>query len=116
LPDKNNVNKSNAIENGANMKKKNPLVAAILNLILPGIGFAYLGSAALIVAGIVLFVSSTAIEIIYYKHTVGMVAKPSYWVWSILGALALAAITFVLTRIFNKGIQEKGENLPEKNL
>jgi hypothetical protein len=116
LPDKNNVNKSNAIENGANMKKKNPLVAAILNLILPGIGFAYLGSAALIVAGIVLFISSTAIEIIYYKHTVGMASRPSYWVWSILGALSLAVITFALTKILNKSIQEKGENLPEKNL
>jgi hypothetical protein len=91
------------------MKKKNPWVAAVLNLILPGIGFAYLGSAALIVAGIVLFISSTAIEIIYYKHTVGMAARPSYWVWSILGALALAVITFALTKILNKSIEGKGE-------
>ena len=110
MPDKNNVNKSNAIENGANMKKKNPLVAAILNLILPGIGFAYWGSAALIVAGIVLFISNTAIEIIYYKHTVGMAERPSYWVWSILGALSLAVITFALTKRINKSIPEKANN------
>jgi len=91
------------------MKKRNPWIAAILNLIFPGIGFAYLGSAALIVAGIVLFISSTAIEIIYYKHTVGMASRPSYWMWSILGALSLAVITFLLTKVYNRSIPAKGE-------
>jgi small-conductance mechanosensitive channel len=85
------------------MRKKNPWVAAILNFFFPGIGFAYLGSTALIVGGMVLFISDFAISIIYYKHTVGMAGRPSYWVWSILGALALAVITFVLTKIINKG-------------
>ena len=89
------------------MKKKNPWLAAILNLIFPGIGFAYLGSAALIVSGVVLFISTTAIEIIYYKYTVGMAERPSYWVWSILGALSLAVITFVLTKALNRSIQQK---------
>jgi len=84
------------------MKKKNPWVAAILNLIFPGIGFAYLGSAPLILGGIVLFISDLYIGIIYYRHTVGMAQRPSYWVWSILGALSLAVITFALTRIINK--------------
>jgi hypothetical protein len=91
------------------MKTKNPGVAAILNLILPGIGFAYLGSAALIVSGIVLFISDFAIGIIYYKHTVGMAERPSYWVWSSLGALSLAVITFVLTKVYNRSIKPKGE-------
>jgi len=77
-------------------------VAAILNLIFPGIGFAYLGSAPLIVGGIVLFISDLSIGIIYYKHTVGMAERPSYWVFSILGALALAVITFALTKTINK--------------
>ena len=89
------------------MKKKNPWLAAILNLIFPGIGFAYLGSVALIVSGIVFFISTTAIEIIYYKYTVGMATRPSYWVWSILGGLALAVITFVLTKALNRSIQQK---------
>ena len=84
------------------MKKKNPWVAAILNLIFPGIGFAYLGSAPLIVGGIVLFISDLYMGIIYYRHTVGMAGRPSYWVFSILGALALAVITFALTKIINK--------------
>ena len=84
------------------MRKKNPWVAAILNLIFPGIGFAYLGSAPLIVGGIVLFISDLSIGIIYYKHTVGMAERPSYWVFSILGALALAVITFALTKTINK--------------
>ena len=97
------------------MKKKNPWIAAILNLLFPGIGFAYLGSTALILSGIVLFVADLAIEIIYYKHTVGMASRPSYWVWSILGALSLAVITFALTKIFNKSIEGKGEKSPKAN-
>jgi hypothetical protein len=87
------------------MKKKNPWVAAILNFFFPGIGFAYLGSAALILAGIVLFISDMVIGVIYVRHTVGMADRPSYWLFSILGALALAVITFVLTKRLNKNIQ-----------
>jgi hypothetical protein len=98
------------------MRKKNPWVAAILNLVLPGIGFAYLGSAALIVGGIVFFISTGAIEIIYIRHTVGMAARPSYWVWSILAALSLAMVTFALTKIFNKSIETKGEDSYKGNL
>jgi len=98
------------------MKQKNPWVAAILNLLFPGIGFAYLGSAALILAGIVLFISGLAIEIIYYKHTVGMASRPSYWVWSILGALSLAVITFALTKILNKSVERKEEGSLKENL
>ena len=98
------------------MKKKNPWVAAILNLIFPGIGFAYLGSAVLILSGIVLFISDFAIGIIYYKHTVGMASRPSYWVWSILGSLSLAVITFALTKTFNKSIETKEGNSYKENL
>jgi hypothetical protein len=87
------------------MKKKNPWVATILNLLLPGLGFAYLGTPSLVVSGIVLFISGAAIEIIYVRHTVGMASRPSYWVWSTLGAVSLAVITFVLTRIRNKSIE-----------
>jgi lipid-A-disaccharide synthase-like uncharacterized protein len=87
------------------MKKKNPWVAAILNFFFPGIGFAYLGSAALIVSGIVLFVSDLVIGIIYMRHTVGMADRPSYWVFSLLGGLALAVITLVITKNLNKNIQ-----------
>lgn len=86
------------------MKKKKPWLAAILNFLLPGIGFAYLGSAPLILAGIVLFISDIVIAIIYYKHTVGMADRPSYWIFSLLGALSLAVITFVLTKNRNKNI------------
>jgi hypothetical protein len=89
------------------MKKKNPWIAAILNLLFPGIGFAYLGSAPLIICGIILFISDLGISIIYYKHTVGMASRPSYWVWSVLGALSLAVITFVLTNIRNRSIEIK---------
>jgi hypothetical protein len=87
------------------MKKKNPWVAAILNLLSPGIGFAYLGGPVLIISGIVLFVSGAAIEVIYIKHTVGMASTPSYWVWSMLAALSLAVITFVLTNMRNEGVR-----------
>ncbi len=86
------------------MKKKKPWLAAILNLLLPGIGFAYLGSVPLIVAGITLFVSNTVIDIIYLKYTMGMAERPSFWVFSILVNLALAVITFVLTKSRNKNI------------
>ena len=85
------------------MKKKNPWVAAILNLLLPGLGFAYLGGPALIVSGVVLFISGAAIEVIYAKYTVGMASTASYWIWSVLAALSLAVITFVLTKMRNKG-------------
>ena len=97
------------------MKKKNPWVAAILNLFLPGIGFAYLGSTALILGGIVLFISDFVVGIIYYKHTVGMAASPSYWVFSILSVLSLAVITFALTKIYNRSIQTQGET-PDEDL
>ena len=86
------------------MKKKNPWVAAILNFFLPGIGFAYLGGPALIVSGIVLFVSGAAIEVIYMRHTAGMASTPSYWVWSALAALSLAVTTLVLTGTHNKSV------------
>ena len=86
------------------MRRKNPWLAAILNFILPGIGFAYLGSVPLIVAGIALFVSNTAIDVIYLKYTMGMAERPSYWVFSIVGGLALAVITFFLTKSRNKNI------------
>jgi uncharacterized membrane protein len=91
------------------MRKKNPWVAAVLNLILPGIGFAYLGSATLIVSGVVLFISSIVVDIIYLKYTVGMAQRPSFQIFSILGGLSLAIITFAVTKIFNKTIQPKGE-------
>jgi hypothetical protein len=66
--------------------------------------------------GIVFFISTGAIEIIYIRHTVGMAARPSYWVWSILAALSLATITFVLTKIFNRSIQAREENSPKENV
>ena len=87
------------------MKKKNPWVAAILNFILPGIGFAYLGSAVLVVFGIALFISSIIIQIIYYQHTVGMAERPVFWIFSGVAELSLAVITFVLTQIRNKSIE-----------
>jgi hypothetical protein len=92
------------------MKKKNPWVAAILNLLLPGIGFAYLGTPSLIISGIVLFVSGIGIELIYIKHTAGMASSSSYWVWSVISALSLAMITFVLTNLRNKSL-DTGEAL-----
>jgi hypothetical protein len=91
------------------MKRKNPWVAAILNLLLPGIGFAYLGTPGLIISGIILFVSGIAIELIYIKHTAGMASSSSYWIWSVLAALSLALITFVLTKLRNRSI-EAGES------
>lgn len=90
------------------MKKKKPWAAAILNFFLPGVGFAYLGTPSLVVSGIALFISGAAIEVIYIKHTVGMASTPSYWVWSVLAALSLAMITFVLTNMRNKGVGTDG--------
>ena len=86
------------------MKRKNPWLAAILNLLFPGIGFAYLGSVPIIVAGITLFISDVAISLIYVKYTIGMAERPSYWVFSILGVLALVVITFVLTKKQNNNL------------
>lgn len=91
------------------MKKKNPWVAAILNFVFPGIGFAYLGSAILILSGVVFFISDLVVTIIHAKYTMGMASRPSYWVFSLLGGLALAVTTFVLTKTLNRGIQEKTE-------
>ena len=90
------------------MKKKNPWLAAILNFVLPGYGFAYLGTTPLVLAGIVLLVSNLGISIIHYQHTVGMAERPLFWVFTALFNLSLAVITFALTRIFNKSIQNQG--------
>lgn len=87
------------------MKKKNPWVAAILNFIFPGIGFAYLGSSVLVVFGIALFISNIVIQIIYYQHTVGMADRPAFWIFSGVAELSLAVITFVVARTFNKKIE-----------
>ncbi len=87
------------------MKKKNPWVAAILNFIFPGIGFAYLGSSVLVVFGIALFISNLVIQIIYYQHTVGMAERPLFWVFSGVAELSLAVITFVVAQTFNKKVQ-----------
>lgn len=92
------------------MKKKNPWVAAILNFIFPGIGFAYLGSGVLILFGIVLFISNVVIQIIYYQHTVGMADRPAFWVFSGVAELSLAVITFALTQIRNKYVEAKADN------
>jgi hypothetical protein len=96
------------------MKKKNPWVAAILNFFFPGIGFAYLGSIPLILSGIVLFISDLVIGIIYVRHTVGMADRPSYWIFSILGALALAVITFFLAKCLNQNLPPRKGNLPQR--
>jgi hypothetical protein len=98
------------------MKKKNPWVAAILNFIFPGIGFAYLGSAVLFVFGIALFISNLVIQIIYYQHTVGMADRPVFWVFSGVAELSLAVITFVLTQIRNKSIEVVTEISEKKSL
>ncbi len=98
------------------MKKKNPWVAAVLNFIFPGIGFAYLGSSVLILFGIVLFVSNVVIQIIYYQHTVGMAERPSFWVFSGVAELSLAVITFVLTRIRNKYVESVAGDPAEKTI
>ena len=37
------------------MKEKNPWIAAILNFLLPGMGFVYLGTPILILAGVTYF-------------------------------------------------------------
>ena len=86
------------------MKKKNPWVAAILNFIFPGIGFAYLGTSVLVVFGIALFISNLVIQIIYYQHTVGMAERPLFWVFSGVAELSLAAITFAVAQTFNKKV------------
>jgi len=91
------------------MKKKNPWLAAILNLFLPGIGFAYLGGPVLIVSGIILFISDTAIDSIHVRHTVGMVLTPWYSIWSLLAGVSLAVVTFVLTSIRSIGVGAKRE-------
>jgi hypothetical protein len=98
------------------MKKKNAWVAAILNFIFPGIGFAYLGSSILILFGIVLFVSNVVIQIIYYQHTVGMADRPAFWVFSGVAELSLAVITFVLTQIRNKSLEVHTEISEKKAL
>jgi hypothetical protein len=87
------------------MKKKNPWVAAVLNFIFPGIGFAYLGSTILVIWGIVFFISNVVIQVIYYQHTVGMAERPAFWFFAGLVELSLAVITFVLTKIRNRSIQ-----------
>jgi hypothetical protein len=90
------------------MKNKNPWLAAILNFIFPGIGFAYLGTAVLIISGIVLFMSNVVIQVIYYQHTVGMAERPVFWVFTGLTELSLAVITFAFAKVFNKSVQNQG--------
>ena len=98
------------------MKKKNAWVAAILNFIFPGIGFAYLGSTVLILFGIALFVSNVVIQIIYYQHTVGMADRPAFWVFSGVAELSLAVITFALTQIRNKYLEAEAGAHAKKNI
>ncbi len=41
------------------MPRKSPIVAAMLNFFLPGIGFAYLGRPGLIIGGVLFFIAAT---------------------------------------------------------
>ena len=93
------------------MKKKNPWVAAILNFFLPGIGFAYLGSPVLVVWGISYLVFSLVTEIMIHKQFMAVaVAKPIFLLFAALADFSWAAITFALTKIYNKTIPIQGES------
>ena len=87
------------------MKEKNPWVAAILNFFLPGIGFAYLGSSILIIAGIAYLITSFVTEIMLHKQIMALLAeRPSFLVFAVLAEFSWAVITFALTKIYNRSI------------
>jgi hypothetical protein len=98
------------------MKKKNPWVAAVLNFILPGIGFAYLGTNALVLWGIVYFICTLVGALAIHNVIMEMLGKPWFLGFALLGDFSFAAITFYLTEIFNKSIQTIGEESPVKSL
>lgn len=78
-------------------KKKKPLIAFVLNLFLPGIGFAYIGTPFLIVGGIAFF----AIAMIS-SFSVGQEAfKTSTLIFSLLSGLSLGIIGYGVCTLLN---------------
>lgn len=87
------------------MKKKNPAIAAVLNFFLPGWGFVYLGSPIMIVTGIALFVCMLLNGIADVNATGG---NETLAIVSAIGTLlALGAISWEVTNLFNSAAQNK---------
>jgi hypothetical protein len=87
------------------MKKKNPAIAAVLNFFLPGWGFVYLGSPIMIVTGIALFVC-LLLNGISDLNATG--SNETLAIASGIGTLlALAAISWEVTNLFNSAVQNR---------
>jgi len=97
------------------MKEKNPWIAAILNFLFPGIGFAYIGTTMLVVWGVLFCITdiilTIVVAIILTKH---MIANLFLIPFQILCAFSFAGIAFAVAEIYNKSIQAQSESLPKK--
>ena len=80
------------------MKSKNPWIVAILNFLIPGIGFIYLGTTPFIIGGVVLFIFG----ILETAITWSTILAPLTLALSFLFAFFWAALGYVATEYVNK--------------
>jgi 4-amino-4-deoxy-L-arabinose transferase-like glycosyltransferase len=80
------------------MGRKNPWVAAILNFLLPGIGFIYCGTTPFIIGGAILFIISIWATVTSYKS----MFEASTLILSFLPAIFWAALGYVAAEYVNK--------------
>ena len=80
------------------MSRKNPWIAAILNFLIPGIGFIYLGTTPFIIGGAILFV----FEILVVAITWEIVFDPLMMSLSFLFSFFWAALGYVAAEYVNK--------------
>lgn len=88
--------------------RKNPLIVATLNFLIPGIGFIYLGTAPFIIGGFVLFIATiivTGLTWNIFDSFVMLLSLVFACLWAILGLIA--------TDYVNKSMQP---SLPVKPL
>ena len=89
------------------MKKKNPVITAVLNFFLPGLGFTYLGSPCFIATGIAFF------ALLFVARAIGTRGTPAVLravtqpgdvadiVVTVAIDLVLSAISWEVTNLYN---------------
>lgn len=94
------------------MKRKNPWIAAILNFLIPGIGFIYLGTTPFIIGGAVLFI----FVILETAITWSTILDPLTIALSFLFAFFWATLGYVAAEYVNKHVPPPTPAVPSEPL
>lgn len=94
------------------MKRKNPWITAILNFLIPGIGFIYLGTTPFVIGGAVLFIFG----ILETAITWSTILDPLTIALSFLFAFFWAALGYIAAEYVNKHMPSPTPAVPPEPL